>query len=519
MPRITAKALYAKYRDDSVVNRLEQYAYWTLPYLMADSREISSTGRVIVERDFQEAGALLVNSLSAKLARLLFPMQYPFFRAIATDKLMKYAERRGISEGDLEERFATLEMKAKSRLFVNAGYASIILLLKYLIITGNALVHRDSYNGKTIVWGPNRFASKRDGTGELLDVVLQEFTTVEALPPDLQDALRRANKAKYSRPEQAVEKYTRICRGYKNQVEGFYVTVEVDTIPVGDAGWYPKNLCPWMCPTWTLIPGEHMGRSLVEDYAGGFAKLSSLSEAAALYGIEMTRVLHLVGAGSNADIDDLTNAESGQYVRGDHSLVKAYEAGDADKAKQVQAQIEEVFMRLSRAFMYTAQARQAERVTAYELKREAEEAEASLGGAISTLSGSLQIPLAYLLISEVSESAMTGVMLGELSPDIIAGIDALGRSADVQNLIMASQEIGAILPVYQLDKRVNPQRVVDIVLSGRSIKKSDLFYTPEEQRKNADAEQAAQDAQANLLKAQTLGQQGEQLTNLTGVSN
>ena len=516
MGRVSAKALYAKYRDDSVINRLEQYAYWTLPYLMADPREVSSTGRVVVERDFQEIGALLVNSLSAKLARLLFPMQYPFFRASASSTFKRWAAEKGYDEAQLEERFAELEMQAKSKLFVNAGYAALILALKYLIVTGSALICRGTEKSKTIVWGPNSFAVKRDGSGDVLDAVLQEFTTVEALPEDLQADLRAGNKAKYGRPEQVVEKYTRIQRGFKNGVVGFRVYVEVDNLPVGDPGWYPENLCPWMFPTWTLIPGEHMGRGLVEDYAGGFAKLSSLSEAAALYGVEMTRVVHLVGPGSGADIDDLAGAESGRYVRGDPNAVKAYEAGDADKAEQVARQIEEVFSRLARAFMYTAQARQAERVTAYELRREAEEAEIVLGGSISTLSGSLQIPLAYLLISEVSESATTGIVLGEIMPDITAGIDALGRSADVQNLIQASQEIGAILPVLQLDKRIDPQRVVDAVLAGRSIKKSELFYSPEELRANQESENAAMSAQSELLKAQTLSQQGDQLQQLTG---
>ena len=49
---------------------------------------------------------------------------------------------------------------------------------------------------------------------------------------------------------------------------------------------------------------------------------------------------------------------------------------------------------------------------------------------------------------------------------------------------------GAVLPVVQLDKRINPQKVVDIVFSGRSIDTSTLFFTPEEQQANAEAEQA-----------------------------
>lgn len=516
MQRVTSKALFQKFRDDTVVNRYEQYAYWTLAYLMADPREMSMTGRVVVERDFQEIGALLVNNLSAKLARLLFPTQYSFFKASASPNFKRWAAKRGLTEDQLNGQFASLEMSCKSRLFVNAGYAALILAMKYLLVTGNVLIYRDSTKGKITVWGPNCFSVRRDGTGELMDCVLKEYTSVEALPEELQTGLRLANRTKYSRPEQVVEKFTRIQRTFRNGVQGFTVSQEVDCIAVGDPSWYPANLCPWMCPTWTLIPGEHYGRGLVEDYAGGFAKLSSLSESAALYGVEMTRVIHMVGAGSGTDVDELNAAESGQYVRADAGAVQAYEAGDAQKAAQIDQQIQGTFQRLAKAFMYQGTARNAERVTAFELQQEAQEAEYALGGAISTLSGGIQVPMAHVLMAEVSQDAMTGLIMGDLMPDVTAGIDALGRSADVQNLIQAAQEIAGVVPVAQLDKRINPQRVVDVILAGRSIDPTSVFYTPEQQQANADAEAAQQAAQANLLQAQTLGDQGQQLAQLQG---
>lgn len=514
MSRVNAKTLFQKFRDDTVVSRCEQYAFWTLPYLMADPCELSSTGRVVVERDFQEVGALLTNNLAAKLTRLLFPQQYSFFKASANGGLKDWAKRKGVSAKDMNAMFANLEMNSKKRLFVNAGYASLILALKYLIITGNALIYRDTVAGKMTVWGPNAFVARRAGNGDLLECILKEYTTVEALPEDLQTVLRMSNRAKYSRPEQTVEKYTRIRRDFHNGVVGYSVSQEVDCIPVGEPSWSPANLCPWMCPTWNLIPGEHYGRGLVEDFAGGFAKLSALSESAALYDIEMMRVVHLVGAGAGTDIDELNTAESGQFVRGDAGQVQAYEAGDYKKAEQVEAKIQATFQRLAKAFMYQGQARQAERVTAYELQLEAQEAENALGGAISTLSGGIQVPMAHVLMAEVSREAEVGIILGELMPDITAGIDALGRSADVQNLIQASQEIAGIVPVAQLDKRLNSQRLVDVILAGRGIDPTTVFYTEAEQKANAEAEAAQQQAQAALLQAQTLADQGKQLQQL-----
>ena len=510
------KALFNKFRDTIVVDRSVQYARWTLPYLMANVAEVSASGRVIVERDFQELGALFTNNLAAKLTKLLFPTQYPFFQASASKPFKDHAANKGISEDALRTMFSRMEMASNRRLFINSGYAGLILALKHLIVTGNVLLYRDSEKGTITSYGLQSFASRRDGCGYLLDCILREFTTVEALPEALQVALRTASRSKYSRPEQMVEKFTRIHREFRNGREGYAVSQEVDTISIGDASWYPTNLCPWMCPTWSLIPGEHYGRGMVEDYAGGFARLSSLSEAAALYGIEIMRVVHLVGAGSGGDVDELATSESGEWVRGDPNNIAAHEAGDAGKLVAVSAEIGAVVQRLSKAFMYQAMTRNAERVTAYELQQDAQEAEYALGGVYSTLSGGIQVPLAHILLTEVSDLALTGIITGELRPDVTAGIPALGRNSDVQNLLMASQEINAVLPVIQLDKRFNPQLVVDLVLAGRSIDSTTLFYTPEQQKTNQEAEQAAMSAAGNLAQGDALVNSGEQLGALTG---
>lgn len=517
MPGPTHKALFHKFRDTTVISRCEQYAQWTLPYLMANVDEVSSTGRVVVERDFQEIGALFTNHLASKLTRLLFPTQYPFFQASASGEFKRVANKQGLDEAALRAMFSRMEMSANKRLFVNSGYASLILALKHLIVTGQVLLHRDSARGAVTAYGLTSFATRRDGTGELLDCILREFTSVEALPEELQIALRTASATKYGRPEQVVEKYTRIHREVRKGVVGYTVSQEVDTIPVGEPSWYPKNLCPWMCPTWVLIPGEHYGRGMVEDYAGGFARLSTLSEAAALYGVEIMRVVHLVGAGAGGDVDELAESESGEWVRGDPHSIAVHEAGDSQKLAVVEAQLERVIGRLAKAFMYQGATRDAERVTAYELQRDAQEAEYALGGVYSTLSGSIQVPMAHILMTEVSDMAMPGLITGELTPDVTAGIPALGRSSDVQNLLLAAQELGAVIPVTQLDKRINPQKVVDMVLSGRSIDSEALFFTKDEQVANDQAQTSMAAAENSLVQAGTLADQSDQITQtLTG---
>ncbi len=516
--RIKYKELFEKLKDTTVMLKAHEYAYFTLPYLIPDAsaQDRSQNGRLPISRDFQEIGALLTNNLASKLGQILFPTQTSFFQIEMSGELKDLAKKAGKTDEDLRQSLAKLEVDANRRLFINGGYAALTQALRHLIVTGNCLLHRDSKNGRNCVYGLDRYVTKRDGAGGLLDCVFRECTSIEALPQAIQGEVRALNPAQYGRPERKIEIYTRIQRVNRGEQVGYMISQECEGMLVGRESWYPEHLCPWMAVTWNLVQGEHYGRGMVEDYAGGFAKLSNLSESAALYGIEMMRVIHLVSAGSGADIDDIAKAESGEYVRGDPAMVQAHESGDAQKLAQISADIEQTSTRLARAFMYQGGTRNAERVTAYEIKRDAEEVEHTLGGVYSILSGGMQIPLAHMLMLEVSDEALAGIVSGEIRMNITAGIPALGRSADVQNLLLAAQELAAILPITQLDKRLDPQRIVDLVFAGRSVDTSNVFYTKQQQAALAEAENAQQAAQMQLVQAQGLADQGKQIQSALG---
>lgn len=505
--KISHRSLFDKLKNDEVILKCEQYANWTLPQLMADISLLRGNGRIVVERDYQEIGALLVNHLATKLAKLLFPTSNSFFRIEASESLKEVARRAGVSEEQFNSSFAKAELESMKRLLMNASYAQLILALKHLIISGNVLLYRDSENSKCCAYGLRSYAVRRDGRGDLIDCVLREFTYVEALPLDIQDLLKSANKSDFSRPEKEVELYTRIHREVRNKKFVYVITQEVDTYPVGEESVYPEHLCPWLAVTWSLIPGEHYGRGLVEDFAGGFAKLSDLSEAHALYSIETMRVVHLVGAGSGTDIDDLAQAETGEYIRGDPNTVQAHESGDAKKLEQTAVEIDRIFQRLAQAFMYQGNTRDAERVTAYELQRAAQEAENALGGAYSSLSTGIHVPLAHILLVETQGSMLPGLLTGEVKLNIVTGIPALGRTSDVQNLLSAGQEIMGLVQLSQADKRLDPQRIVDLVLAGRSVDPTSIMYSQDEQRELAAAEQQQQQGINQLQQAAAAGEQ------------
>ena len=502
MARISAKALYRKLEDSNTLASCEDYARWTLAPLMVDPSPNFGRRRSVV-KDYQSMGALLVNSLASKFAQLLFPTTHPFFNLDAEIELKDAARRRGISSAKFNSTMVAAVKKACAAIFRNSSYANLVLAMKHLIVTGNVLLYRDSVAKKTLAYGLRNFVTRRAGNGDVLVCIFRERTYVEALPIEEQRSLQAINRSRYSRPEQEVETFVKIQR---EALEGgrhrWIVTREVDEFVLPGEAIYGQDTCPWQPIAIELVAGEHYGRGLVEAYAGDFSRLSDISEAAVLYGIEISRLIYLVQTGGNADIDELQAAETGDYVRGDKDAVTTANTGNMAHLSGLLEMENGTFARLSRAFMYNGPARDAERVTRYELQLQAEEANQQFGGMYSTLAEAIQIPLAILLLIETSPEFLSAVVTSQLRPNITAGVNALGQQAQMQTIVSVAQEASVVIPAFKaVDPRVDTEKLMDLFYQSRAIDPESILYDQATQMKLKEAEAQRQSASGELAQA------------------
>lgn len=503
-------ALFDKLRDGSVQQKARAYSRWTIPSLMAVPQASGAATSVV--GDFQSEGALLVNGLASKLAGLLFPTTHPFMKInLSREDRASLEDILGDSKV-IDAMLAEIEQTASQRVFHNASYNQLVLALKHLIVTGNAAVYRDGETGRTVCYGLDSFAVRRDGVGRVVDAVIKEFTFFELLDAETQEKLLKSHAGKFdpARPyEEAITMYTRIVRDPGAGIGGsdlFRVATQVEDIdlPTQYQGTYSEYTTPWVFPTWSLVAGENYGRGLVEDHAGGFAKLSEVSAALALYEVESLKLVNLVGSSATHSKDELAQAETGSWVSANPEDVSAYESGSTQKLAVIQQDLETTFARLSRAFMYQGNVRDAERVTAYELRQEALEVEAAMGGAFSTLAETLQLPLSHILIQEVDPELLAAIMesTGGSTVDINTGISALGRAANVQNIMQALEEgHAAVQMAREVDDRVDTYKLMDNIYQGRSVNPDDIFKSEQQMREEAEAQQAEQEAMAQMQQA------------------
>lgn len=486
---VSYESLYQEYEDDRSILKLKTYALWTIPGAFPDvNKDVQMQGNMPIEHDYQSIGAILVNFLASKLAGLLFPVTQSFFKIQPTEQLLTMAtDVWGVEPTEVQNNIVKLENDACAALFENASYAQLIQMLRYLIITGNAMFKR--INGKLTVYSLRNFAQLRDNEGTVLDAILREDWAYGSLPVHIRLQVQRPGM----KDTDAVSVYTRIKREVRNGNVLCVVSQQVQGIDVGVPSEYPENLCPYRIVVWNLVNGDSNGRGLVEDHAGDFAKLSDLSRALAVYEINACRVVNLVKPGSTVDVDHMNDAYCGEWVQGDPGNITAHEGGDASKIQQLAASIQTIFQRLSMAFMYQGNTRDAERVTAEELQMNAREAESALGGVYSQLSQGIHLPLSYLLCSEVDSTFITGIIAGDVELKVITGLPALGRSTVVTQLLQAVQELSVIIPsLQQLTARADIEKIIDLILQARGINLEDIMLSPEALEAKQQQQAAAQ---------------------------
>lgn len=499
----TLKAQFGKYRDDTLLTKLETYALWTIPSVFPRENTASQFNNTEVEYDSQSKGALVVNRLATKLARTLFPANTSFFRMELSDEV------KALFESQEVDNITSYENRACARIFLNASYAQLVQLMRLLIITGEGLMYRVDESIR--VFSLRDYTVKRNNVGKVLDIITRESKFYSELSDKTKGIIGGQKHA-----DDRVELYTRCQFIPKNNT--WKVTQEINGKDIGTDVVYRDKLCPYIPVTWNFVNGDNYGRGYVEDYAADLYKYSNLSQSLAEYELEALKLIHLVNPAGLFDVPSAEEAESGAYIQGQPESVQPYEAGDYRKILEIRNDLQAIEQRLDVAFMYTGNTREGERITAYEIRQNAEEAENVLGGVYSQLSQNMHLPLAYLLLNEEDAAIIYEIDAKNLTLNILTGLQALSRSSENQSLVIAASEINAVLPAFTglgLSEKWNIDAIAESIMTANGVNLKLLQYTEEElEARQQAAQQAAaqQEAQAAQTAMQGASPMGGQLS-------
>jgi hypothetical protein len=490
----------------TLMSRCELYARWTLPYLFPP---VTSNNTAELQGSNDSIGARCVNHLSNKVVTTLFRPQGAFFRLHFPEKEMRaVATLAGVTDEveiaagieKLEAELNATEQEAMDELDMVEYRPNATQASKLLIVTGNALMYHPE-DGPVQCYTVRDYCVVRDLSGVVIEIITKQCKAFETFLPDIQDKLRTPAKGATARDYQNhddVTVYTQI----KLEDDGkYHVYQQVDHVDMDTKDvFYPKDKLPWVVLTWNLARGENYGRGLVEEYAGAFHALEVYNGALINIAGVMGNIKFMVKPASVIDINEMNNSPPGSYHAGNPEDVAAVETNKQADAQFIQLMIEKQERNLSAAFLLnSSMTRDAERVTAEEIRMVANELELSNGGVYSRLALQWQVPTAWIILDAIN---WDGDKYG-IKPKIITGMDSLSRQGEMDNLRLFVSDL-ALLEAVPEDIRVviDGLKFAQMCATARQVDHKKFLKSQEQ---IAADQQAALDQQAQLEAQKSMG--------------
>lgn len=423
----------------SLLLRCEQYAAWTIP---SKFPPIGLNDNYEMAIDFQATGAKCVNNLLNKVMLALFAPSRPFFRPELNEADTAELAKAGIQGAALDAVLSQVAKQGMKTLEAMQVRSTLTETIAQLVITGNALLRhgKDEEDGddddNLTMYTLRNYVVRRGLNGKLLEFILRETSTLDAMPASLQLAYRAGAQAN-AKGTDIVSLYTHLELTKKVWIQR--QSIEDIDVTTGVTQYKPDDL-PFRVLTWSLAPARNYGTGIVEEAQGAFHGLSTLSMAEIPGLLEMCRIIHLADPTGSTDAIEFQNALSGAVLVGRADDISTPDlGGKARDYQSVAMKIDKYERILAEMFLVsTGAVRNAERVTAEEIRLVANELETSKGGVYSRLSYDLQQWLAEIAIKKNQNEA-----LRKLDVYVITGLDALSANGDLDNLRAFQADLAA----------------------------------------------------------------------------
>jgi len=464
----------------------------TLPYLIQDDTSSRPTHETL-NIPWQSVGAKCVVGLAAKLMLAILPPQSSFFKLqVREDKLGEDLPPEARAELDLS--LSKMERMVMDYIAASNDRVTIHQALKHLIVGGNALL----YMGKDGIknYPLTRYVVNRDGNGNVLEIVTKELISRDVLGFDIPKPTTNTGVDETQGGHtDDVEVYT--CVKLENGRWVWYQEV-LDKIIPGSRSTAPKHASPWLVLTFNSVDGEQYGRGRVEEFLGDLKSLEGLSQALVEGAAAASKVIFLVSPSSTTKPATIAKAGNGAIVQGraeDVQVVQVGKTADFSTASQMTQNIER---RMLEAFL-VMNVRNAERVTAEEVRLTQLELEQQLGGIFSLLTTSFLIPyLDRTLLVLQRSNELPKLPKDVIRPSIVAGVNALGRGQDREALTMFMGTIAQTIGPQALGSFINPLEAIKRLAAAQGIDVLNLVKT-EEQLGQEKEEMMQQQQQQTLL--------------------
>ena len=411
-------------KRSAYIKRAEACASVTIPSLFPPQ---GSTGNDDFRTPYQATGAKGLNTLASKLLLTLLPPNQPFFRyTIDSSDLEAISEE---SFGEVEKVLASVERLTMQDLDRRQPRAVTHETIKQLLCAGNGLLYVGEDNLK--LYRLSKYVCKRDAMGNAREMIIEEPIVVDDVPKHMRHLVAELSDEEADR----LKIYTQIKLHGNHWVVLQEIKGEID---VKSRSTYPKKKCPYLPLRMIRVDGEDYGRSYVEEYLGDLKSLEVLTKALNEGTTAAAKIIFLRNPNGTTKAKAITKAPNGGFVDGNRDDVHVLQMEKQADFNTARLRMGEIREELSGAFLMNGSlTRQAERVTATEIRAMAQELETVLGGVYSLLSAEFQGPVVEVILASLTRAGKLPTLPEDtLKPQVLTGVAALGRSQELDKLRM-----------------------------------------------------------------------------------
>lgn len=478
-----------------MMTRLERLSQLTIPWVLPPDDYNAHTTQLT--NGHSSLGSQVATHLVNKVMMALFAPSRPFMRLdIERSEKARIIQTLGVEESAITDSLAAGEQDAMQALEQAGQRSQLFTTLAHLVTVGNVLM--DLSQDVINVVGIRDYVVRRNARGKIVCLIIREKYLFEELEEEAQEAYQR--QFPVTQPDKEVCLYTWV----KLEGKKYVSQVWIDDVLLPDSfggSWTPETM-PYRVLTWQLPAKQHYGVGRCEEYANDLATFEGLSEALN-DGAALATVFRWVAnpAGITRP-EDVTSAPNGAVVPGSKDDMNLLFANIGQQLSSVIGISQEVQRRIGAGFLLNgAVTRDAERVTAEEIRIQAIELESSLGGTYSRLAVDIQTPLAWWLM----DKAGVDVKGTKIKPRIITGLDALSRNADRERMMTFLGDV-AVLDEIQPETRMklNETNIISDMAAGAGVERGKYVASDEEvarRRQNAQQQQMNQQAEAVAMDA------------------
>ena len=457
---------------------------------------------------YNDMGARVVNNLANKLFLTLFPVSTPFFQFKVSEAVTNELVAMGQTQAkqEIEQKLRQQEQIVQSDMEVSGMRPALYEVMRHLVIAGDVLLNIPK-EGAPNVYHIDQYVVKRSRSGRVLNIILKQRlhkTELKEAWLELLDDSDVPQESNTEKEDESYDVYTEVW--FKDNM--YYEQSFLNGKPMdGTSGQYKEDENAWLAIRWSGESGEDYGRSYGYEYYGLFKALEGYHKALREHSAIASKTLGLLSRSSRLSIKDIISAPNGTVLHGEEGELTFPEVGKYNDMRVAEQMVQRYSESLAKAFL-VVQTRDAERVTAEEIRLMANELETALGGAYSLLSKTLQEPL---LKREIARLRATDDLVDfgreDIEPKVIVGLEGLGKGSDLEKLRRISALALEVGQSAQFIPNLNVEGTVKSMFNWEGLDPAGILYTEEEVKNQQAQAQAQQQEQFQQEQQAQMAQQ------------